>query len=479
MQANRISRAHQLVTVLLMSVAVSLPAHAQRSVTPRTANVAASFAVALNPVAVADRRHATRRDMSDDLRRVYGDGEWTLLWSHSGVLTTPARAMIAAISQLDDRGLAPEFFGITALRAFLQTSIASPDRQIAFDTSMTIASLRVLRALRGGQTAGAQLATRKVIARDSISVYDELMSLTSIATPQIVLDAAEPSHPQYRMLKTALATYRAMAATDSLARARRIQIELTMERWRWMPRGSETTAIIVNIPEFRLYAYRTDSLGVRESLSMDVVVGHAGASHTPIFSDSIRYLEFAPFWNVPASVVQAELLPIARRDPYLLKVNNYEFVTQRGRLLPMTAASVRLVEIGKAWIRQLPGGTNALGKVKFMFPNEFDVYLHDTPVQRDFLASRRDASHGCIRIANPEALARLLLRDQSEWTTERVAIAMNVGAPHRVTLTQPVPVHLIYTTAVAREDGTVAFFEDIYKLDAALAALLASSPTAP
>ncbi len=280
-------------------------------------------------------------------------------------------------------------------------------------------------------------------------------------------DAPESSHAQYMLLKAAAQRYRNAAESDTIARARLAQIEGTLERSRALPPREESLAIVVNIPEFRLYAYRTDSLGVVDTLSMDVVVGRAGPSQTPVFSDSLRYLEFAPYWNVPRSVVLAELLPVARRDPHLLTINNYEIVDRRARVLPMTAGSIAMVAAGDAWIRQLPGGTNALGKVKFMFPNAHEVYLHDTPVQRDFQASRRDASHGCIRVADPEGLARFLLRDQARWTDSAVANAMQARRPEHVTLTRPVPVHLIYATAVARPDGTVAFFDDRYHLDAA------------
>jgi L,D-transpeptidase YcbB len=290
-------------------------------------------------------------------------------------------------------------------------------------------------------------------------------------------DAVEPSHAQFRWLQSARLAYRERSLTDSVARAHLEQIDRTLERWRALPSAHEAEAIVVNIPEFRLYAFRTDSLGRRDTLSMDVVVGTSG-SQTPRFSDSIRYLEFAPYWNVPRSIVESELLPIARRDPHLLTVNNYEVVNQRARVLPMSAATIQLLSDGKAWLRQLPGGTNALGKVKFMFPNEHDVYLHDTPVQRDFLAARRDASHGCIRVAHPEALARWLLGGEAAWTDAAVEAAMNARHPQRVTLTRPVPVHLIYATAVAQEDGSVEFFDDIYHLNEPSGTRQASAPGA-
>lgn len=470
----RIRRATQLVTTLLVSSAVTLPIHAQRS--SMTAGVRSPVTRAmLVGRDTTDTRAAMRpRSMSDDLLQVYGNGEWTLLWSQDGIPTASAQAMIDAISRLDERGIPAADFGGEALQALATSSLASAEQQVEFDTTMTIASIRVLRALRGGATSGAQMAPRRTPLPASDDIFHELRTLASTATPGVVLDAAEPAYPQYRMLKSALPRYRALAASDSAARTQVQQIELTLERWRWLPRDTSSSAIIVNIPEFRLYAWRTDSAGVRDTLTMDVVVGDATAYRTPIFSDSIQYLEFAPFWNVPKSLVQTELLPIARRDPYLLTMNNYQIVNSRSAVLPATPASVRLVEQGKAWIRQLPGGTNALGKVKFMFPNEFDVYLHDTPVRRDFLATRRDASHGCIRVADPAALARLLLRDQPQWTADAVANAMGARTTQRVTLTRPVPVHLIYATAVAAADGTVTFHEDIYGMNAPLAATLAA-----
>ena len=175
---------------------------------------------------------------------------------------------------------------------------------------------------------------------------------------------------------------------------------------------------------------------------------------------------------MPQSIAVAELLPLARRDPHLLEVNHYEIVSTSGRVLAPSAAALRSVKAGTARIRQLPGGSNALGTVKFLFPNEFNVYLHDTPVQAAFQQTRRDLSHGCIRIAEPFALARLLLRNVPGWDSTAIATAMGRKTPQRVELPQPVPVHILYGTAVAREDGTVLFYDDIYGLDAELERLL-------
>ncbi len=301
----------------------------------------------------------------------------------------------------------------------------------------------------------------------------ELRAMASSKTPATVLDAAEPASEQYRLLKGTLPAWRTQALTDTVARRNLSRILLTLERERMLRQQDGTPSITVNIPEFRLRAQADGGELDADAVTMDVVVGVAARHRTPVMSDTIEYIVFAPYWEVPASIVRSELMPIAKRDPYLLTSNNYQIVDRRGRVMPATAKSVQAVAAGRARIRQLPGGTNSLGRVKFMFPNADDIYLHDTPMINDFSRIRRDQSHGCVRVADPAALARLLLRDQPEWTAEAIEAAMNGTAPVTVKLTRPVPVHLTYATAVARDDGTVAFFDDIYGLDADLARKLA------
>ena len=205
---------------------------------------------------------------------------------------------------------------------------------------------------------------------------------------------------------------------------------------------------------------------------MGVVVGSANEHQTPIFADTIRFIEFAPYWNVPLSIAQAELLPLAMRDPHILTVNNYEIVTRRGMVMVPSVPALRQVVAGTAFIRQLPGGTNSLGRVKFLFPNVHEVYLHDSPVRSDFQRTRRDRSHGCIRIADPRGLAVRLLHEQPEWTAARIDRAMNARTPTRVALSRGVPIYLFYATAVAEADGGAQFHPDIYGHDALLAAQL-------
>lgn len=428
----------------------------------------------------AGRRLLTATTLSAELRRLYAARDWALLWSRDGEPTRPARAVIDALGKFDERGLLPADFDVAQLTQLVRGGLKDADDRASFDEVLSTASLRALHALRNGRTPAADASARRPAGQSDDANIAELLTLASSPAPAVVFDAAEPQYAQYRHLKLALARYRAIAAVDSSAGKRVAQLSLSLERWRWLPHRTNGPMIIVNVPAFKLHVLDGRDGGESELLSMDVVVGESSAHRTPIFSDTIEYLVFAPNWNVPMSLVRSELLPIARRDPYLLTVNNYQIVNARGRVIPATAASVQAVSSGKAWIRQLPGGTNALGKVKFMFPNAHDIYLHDTPTTPDFALTRRDRSHGCIRVADPAALAKLLLRGDPAWNDASIARAMRGRDPVRVNLARGVPVHIVYATSTAREDGTVEFHDDIYGLDAALEALLSGDlATAP
>ena len=420
------------------------------------------------------RRFARLGNAAADLQRVYGDGEWAMLWSRDGAATASARATIEALYRIDERGLDPADYDVDRLRKLADLKLRSDSERSEFDATLTVAALRALRALHGGRVVATDSGSlRPLVATSATDYSGELRAMASSKTPAAVLDAAEPVSEQYRMLKATVSIWRLLARTDTVARRNLSRILLTLERERMLRQQDGGPSIVVNIPEFRLRAQVDGGEADADAVTMDVVVGGAARYRTPVMSDTIEYIVFAPYWEVPASIVRSELLPIAMRDPYLLTTNHYQIVDRRGRPLPATAASVKQVKAGRARIRQLPGGTNSLGRVKFMFPNADDVYLHDTPLSSDFARTRRDRSHGCVRVADPAALARLLLRDQPEWTAEAIESAMNGSTPVTVKLTRPVPVHLTYATAVARDDGTVAFFDDIYGLDAALARQLA------
>jgi murein L,D-transpeptidase YcbB/YkuD len=248
------------------------------------------------------------------------------------------------------------------------------------------------------------------------------------------------------------------------------QMELTLERWRWMPRRFTAPPIIVNIPAFRLYAFSSLDLDEQTMLAMNVVVGTAFKTETPVFASALEYLTFSPYWDVTPTIADKEIKPAALKKAEFLTRNRYELV-ERGEVVPPWPENI--ARIGKGVrVRQQPGAHNALGLVKFIMPNDFQVYLHDTPARTLFERTRRDASHGCIRVGDPFALARFLLRDQPEWTTSRMVAAMSAGEPTTVRFRSPVPVYITYASAMARPSGEVFFYPDIYGHDRTLDRLL-------
>ncbi len=252
------------------------------------------------------------------------------------------------------------------------------------------------------------------------------------------------------------------------------QLQLTLERWRWAPHSFPRPPIVVNIPEFEL---RTVNAAYRTDLEMKVVTGKAYGRKTPVFSADMNYVVFRPYWDVPYSITRNEMLPKMEHDAAYLAKNQLEIVDAQGRVLAENtpdADTIARLRSGALRIRQLPGPENSLGLVKFLFPNEHSVYLHSTPATNLFSKSRRDFSHGCIRVEKPEELALWILKSEgSEWTPDRIHQAMEGGTTFQVTLKNPIPVLIVYATAIVTENGEVHFFDDIYKEDIRLAAALA------
>lgn len=248
------------------------------------------------------------------------------------------------------------------------------------------------------------------------------------------------------------------------------QVELTLERWRWMPRQFTAPPILVNVPSFRLHAFSTMSDHEASLLSMNVVVGQAFRTETPVFAADMTYLVFSPYWDAPASIMRKEIRPKAMANAGWLARNHMQLL-RGGSIVPPTPENIAAIGAGVR-ARQTPGPWNSLGRVKFMLPNAQAIYLHDTPSRSLFENPRRDYSHGCVRLADPSALARFVLRDQPAWTPERIAAAMEASVPQNVTLSHPIPVFIVYGTAVARESGEVFFYGDIYGHDRTLNRLL-------
>jgi len=256
------------------------------------------------------------------------------------------------------------------------------------------------------------------------------------------------------------------------------QIELTMERWRWLPSELVSAPIIVNIPQFRLFAFESTADSEAHIRQMDVIVGKAfEATQTPVFTADMSYLIFRPYWEVPYSIALKEIVPAARRNPSYIDKHQMEIVRGGGdsaSILPTTAENVELVAKGALRVRQKPGPNNSLGLVKFMFPNPYNVYLHSSPAGGLFAESRRDFSHGCVRVSDPVGLAQYVLRDSPEWTREKILAAMNGTSTLTVTLKNRIRIFIAYGTALVTEKGDALFFDDIYGHDQRLEAALNS-----
>jgi murein L,D-transpeptidase YcbB/YkuD len=259
------------------------------------------------------------------------------------------------------------------------------------------------------------------------------------------------------------------------------QLDATLERWRWLPDKYVNPRLMVNLPEFILRGYTPDH---QLDFTMRVVVGQVKDEHqTPVFAHMMKYLIFRPYWTVPVDIARKELVPHMQTNHGYLESKNFEVVTSKGQ--PYPNYTVKQVEQGQVMVREKPGPGNSLGLVKFMFPNQYDVYLHSTPAVGLFSRTRRDFSHGCVRVQKPEDLAAWLLdgqqdKDGEDWDLEKVHEAMADGPDnHQVNLKTPVPIVIFYMTAEVEEDGDIHFFDDIYGYDASMQKVLEKGPPYP
>ena len=510
-------------------------------------------------------------DFSDYRTRIqsfYEPAGYALSWTHDGVATNQAQAVIEILEAAAAKGLNAEDYDGSrwaARLASLSRVDARPSEKDLdeFDLALTVSLMRYMSDLRLGRAnpglfrSQVDIETRKNDLPGFLR--ERVLSAPSV---QDALNELEPPYEGYRRTEQALQRYLALAREDHgdllpvtekpvdpgrpysavaqlTDRLRRLgdlpedqpvalesgiyagplvdavkhfqmrhgldvdgrigkatlaqlntplidrvrQLQLALERWRWVPRRFPRPPIVVNIPEFELRAlddsYKTE-------LAMKVVVGIAYRHQTPVFMADMREVVFRPYWNVPLSIQRAELMPKLNKDASYLAANLYEVVTPQGAVVTdgeVDKATLAQLRAGKLHIRQIPGPKNALGLVAFMFPNPYDVYLHSTPATVLFARSRRDFSHGCIRAEKPEPLAEWVLSKQPGWTPQRIAEAMNGDKTLHVALDQPIPVLIVYATAVVLDSGEVRFFQDIYGLDDELAELLAKgypySSTAP
>ena len=420
-------------------------------------------------------RSKDARQLWTKTQSFYRERAFAPVWLHDRRATARVDALRGAIKSASRDGLNPRLYDL----AFIgdlggnRWKRFSDDAAGEIDVRLTYAYMRLASDLANGVS---DLARSHPAWHMKPQTFDPSAHLTAaIGDGKIAesLDALKPANREYRVLAALLADYRRRAekespdtSVDREALARRIkQVELNMERWRWLPRERTATRIVVNIPAFRLDVWEGDAV----ALSMRVVVGKK-ETPTPIFIDTLTHVVFSPYWNVPSTIAKDETLPSALRDPSFLRRTNMEVLDDKGAVVD--AGSIDLDRAGDYRFRQRPGKGNALGLVKFMFPNEFNVYLHDTPADSLFARATRSFSHGCVRVEQPQALAEYLLKDRPEWTGEKIVEAMHAGEERTVKLREPVPVYIGYWTVDISPDGKAAFLPDVYGLDARQAAAL-------
>jgi murein L,D-transpeptidase YcbB/YkuD len=311
----------------------------------------------------------------------------------------------------------------------------------------TIAKLK--KSLKEGDSAAVVPAIKK---RLNLLQDDVFASYNSVVDEALV-NAAKKYQRTNGLADDGVIGNKMIAELNVPVKKRIQQILVNMERARWMPVERGKNFALVNIPEFKLHVFENG----KQQFEMKVIVGSA-AHNTVIFTAQLKYIVFSPYWNVPASITRNEIVPAIRRNSNYISKNNME-VTGYVNGLPE--------------IRQKPGPHNALGLVKFLFPNSFNIYLHDTPGKHLFEQTGRGFSHGCIRIAEPKKFAEYLLRDDRQtYTSEAIDSLMNLGKEKWVPLKKPIPVFLVYFTAWVDAEGVLNFRNDFYGHDKKMAAKL-------
>jgi murein L,D-transpeptidase YcbB/YkuD len=265
-----------------------------------------------------------------------------------------------------------------------------------------------------------------------------------------------------------------LAALNLSVETRIRQIEINLERYRWLPPDFGPRYVLVNIPDYRLYAFDSG----KERLAMRVIVGGEYGNATPVFADSMRYIVFRPYWYVPKRILVDEVIPQAREDDSYFARHGLQVVEAKHRSRALDPKSIDWSDVDTAdlqfRVRQPASDDNALGRVKFMFPNRFSVYLHDTPAHALFQQSKRTMSHGCVRVEQPVELADYVLDGQQDWDEQKVREAMEApdsAEGRTVRLEHPVPVYLVYLTAFM-SNGVLNFRDDPYDKDRAALARL-------
>jgi len=409
-----------------------------------------------------------------EARRFYKQNDYSLVWSDGSRPRAALDSLITAVRAADQEGLVPGDYGIDELARMRESF--DPSHAADADLRFTYAYLRYAWDVAHGTIDPEDIDPQWHAAARDVDLHGALAQALDANRIEESLRHLAPQAPQYQGLKDQLARLRSRSPSpaDDVARATARQaakpdstppndastlvatsegkdvalttpeaielIAMNMDRWRWLPDDLGSRYIIVNIPAFRLDVIEDG----RSVLDMKVVTGKKD-SPTPVLADRMTTIVFSPYWNIPRDIVEKEIAPKADKDPSYLERENIE-IDDSGHY------------------RQRPGKGNSLGLVKFLFPNHYNVYLHDTPADALFARVERDFSHGCVRLDQPLALAKYVLGDQPEWTEEKITAAMNSGTEQAVALKRPLPIYLVYFTAWD-ENGRLQVRNDVYGYD--------------
>ena len=382
-------------------------------------------------------------------------------WIDGDRPTTRLATLLDGLKASDEHGLDPARYGTDKFEQVIATAKQNKDRiDIAkvpeLDARLTYAYLRYAADLLGTSSNPRVVYANWVAAPSKIDLKENLTKAVSSDNVRPVLGELAPQHPQYKGLQAALQHEKANPSGHLDT------IRMNLQRWRWMPRDLGDRYVFVNVPAYQMQVIE----GNDPVLAMRVIVGDP-KHQTPLFDDEMTTVVLSPNWNVPESIIRKEMLPKLVDDPGYLERQDIQVVGTSGELVDAEGVDWSdESSVSRLHFRQEPGPKNALGLVKFQFPNSFDVYMHDTPQDSLFNKSKRALSHGCVRLENPVALAEYVLRDQPQWTSEKITTAMNAGREQAVALKEHLPVHIGYFTAWVNPDGSVTYTDDPYNLDA-------------
>jgi murein L,D-transpeptidase YcbB/YkuD len=468
---SRMSLAGLALVAATTSVAFAIEPDAPNGlITPQEAMIVAARLEIDQLPATKDKGEKADRE---GLAAYYAAGQATPIWIEDGKLNARAQSASAEIRKAGEWGLDPEAF---ALPDFT-TSLDTPEAAIKAELAMSLAALKYARHARGGRMDPTELSLDidRTPPLETPSVV--LESLKTSADPAAYLRDQHPKHEQFLLLRTAylkaLEDERkavepaAEAGEKKQAKQRKPKSKSTrlstrllynMEMWRWMPRELGEKFIWSNIPEFRVRVVKNGRVVHQER----IVAGKI-ANKTPIFSDEMETIVFHPFWGVPNSIKVKEILPSLVRGGNILQRQNLR-ISYGGREVDPYSVDWSRQDIRNFHVFQPPGQGNALGVVKFMFPNKHAVYMHDTPSKHLFKQSVRAYSHGCMRVRDPLKLAEVVLSHDKGWDRARIDALVRSGPKNnQILLSNKIPVHVTYFTARIDEAGKPVLVKDIYE----------------